>query len=63
VSRHRSSIGGQLDYARLAELHKPTDPSAQIRRMHNEGLKPRDIASVLAIHIDVVLRALRQVSP
>ena len=58
-------IGGVLDYARLAQQHKPTDPvalAAEIQRQHAQGLKPRDIASHLAVHIDVVLRALHKVS-
>jgi hypothetical protein len=53
-------IGGALDYRQLAQLHKPADPSAEIRRLHGEGLKPRDIASHLGLHIDIVLRAIRQ---
>lgn len=55
-------IGGQLDYAKLAQLHMPADPSAQIQRLHSDGLKPRDIASQLGLHIDIVIRALRQVN-
>lgn len=57
-------IGGALDYARLARLHKPADPAAlaaEIQRQHAQGLKPRDIASHLAVHVDVVLRALSKV--
>lgn len=63
MNRHRTVIGGALDYRKLAELHRPADPSAEIRNLHSEGLKPRDIASHLGVHIDIVLRALGQVKP
>ena len=54
-----------LDYAKLAQRHRPAEPAAmgdEIRRQAANGLKPRDIASHLGLHIDVVLRELRQVS-
>jgi hypothetical protein len=59
MNRNRATIGGALNYRQLAELNRPADPSAQIQRMHSEGLTPRDIASHLGVHIDIVLRALR----
>ena len=66
---HIGKLGGRmgvaLDYARLSQLHRPTDPgafAAEIRRLNAEGLKPRDIASHLGMQIDVVLTALREVS-
>lgn len=59
-------IGGTINYAELAQQHKPKDPSAlaqEVRRLSAEGLKPRDIASHLGLHIDLVLMALRGVNP
>lgn len=58
-------IGGVLDYRLLAQRHRPADPSAigaEIRRQASQGLKPRDIASALGVHIDIVLRELHQVN-
>lgn len=58
-------IGGALDYAKLAQHHRPADPAAlagEIRRQASQGLKPRDIASAIGVHIDIVLRELRQVN-
>lgn len=52
-------IGGALDYRQLAQVHKPADPSTEIRSLHAQGLKPRDIASHLGLHIDIVLRAIK----
>lgn len=59
-------IGGDLDYAKLAQHHRPADPAAltgEIRRQAAQGLKPRDIASAIGAHIAIVLRELRQVNP
>jgi hypothetical protein len=56
------NIGGQLDYAKLAELHRPADQQAianEVRRLHSEGLKPRDIASALHLGLNAVLALLR----
>ena len=57
----RSNVGGRLDYARLANLHRPADPAAiarEVRRLHNTGLKPRDIAVALRIAPDQVMNML-----
>jgi hypothetical protein len=61
----RASIGGALDYRRLAELHKPADAAAiaaEIRRLHGDGLKPRDISIALRISLETVLAALQSIS-
>lgn len=58
-------IGGILDYAKLAQHHRPAYPAAlaeKIRRQASQGLKPQDIASAIGVHIDIVLRELGQVS-
>lgn len=58
-------IPGKLDYTKLAQRHRPADPEAigaEIRRQAAQGLKPRDIASAIGVHIDIVLRELRQVN-
>jgi hypothetical protein len=53
------NVGGAVDHRKLAELHKPTDPSEQIQRMHGEGPQAsRHRASHKGVHIDIVLRAL-----
>jgi hypothetical protein len=58
----RSTIGGPVDYARLAQLHKPSDPAAierEVRRLHAEGLTARDIAVALRLAPDVVINMLK----
>lgn len=57
------NIGGTLNWATLygREQHRPTDGEAlqaECRRMHREGLKPRDIAVALKIGVAAVLQAL-----
>jgi hypothetical protein len=50
-------------YEMRANLHKPSDPDAfalEIRRLHSEGLKPRDIANALRLDLAAVLTALRR---
>jgi hypothetical protein len=50
-------IGGRLDYAALAALHRPKDPealAAEVRRLHATGLTARDIATALRIAPDQV---------
>jgi hypothetical protein len=45
----------------LEDLYRPTDRaviSAEIRRLHATGLKPRDISSALRIDVSAVLEAL-----
>lgn len=44
------SIGGQLDYSALANLHRPDDPETLSREAHSLaalGFKSRDIADAL----------------
>jgi hypothetical protein len=57
----RPTIGGQLDYRRLADLHRPRDPSAiatEVRRLHATGLTAQDIAAALRLAPDHVLTLL-----
>ena len=57
----RTTVGGTLEYAALAQLHRPTSPEAiavEIRRLHAEGLKPRDIAVALRLGLTQVLEAI-----
>jgi hypothetical protein len=45
-------IGGALDYAKLAQLHRPTDPAAlasQVRELASRGLTERDIGQHLRL--------------
>ena len=49
----------------LANMHRPTDPTAlagEIRRLHGTGLTPRDIAATLRLDMAAVLQALREVA-
>jgi hypothetical protein len=58
------NIGGVVDlaaYARLAQLHRPTDPeavAAEIWRPHRTGLTSRDIATALRLPPDDVINVL-----
>jgi hypothetical protein len=57
----RTNVGGRLTYQALAELHRPSDPAAiarEVRRLHNTGLKARDIAVALRIAPDQVMNML-----
>ena len=48
----RGTIGGILDYRRLAELHKPSDQDslhAAAVELQSRGLMPRDIAQALGL--------------
>lgn len=49
------------EYRARAEQHRPCaqDMAAAVRELARQGLKPRDIASALAVHIEVVLMSLR----
>lgn len=50
------------EYQQRAQQHRPDDQAAlvvEIRRLTGEGLKPRDIAAALNLHISFVLLALR----
>jgi hypothetical protein len=61
VRQARAAVGGQLDWRRLADLHRPTDRdqlAAEIRRLRASGLMPRDISTALRIALPVVLEAL-----
>lgn len=58
-----TSIGGQLDYHRLATQYRPTDDrklAAEVLRLSRDGLTPADIAQALrvplAFAIEVVSR-------
>jgi len=51
------------DWRLLADTHKPTDAAqitAAIRHLHQSGLKPHDIASVMRVGLGAVLQALRE---
>jgi hypothetical protein len=51
------------DWGLLAAMHKPTDGDAlqaEIRLLHQGGLKPRDISNTLRLGLGAVLEALRQ---
>lgn len=53
------------DYITCAQRHRPTDSTAiaaEVRRLHTTGLRPRDIASALRVHPQIVLILLGQVS-
>jgi hypothetical protein len=59
------SIGGLLDYARLAELNRPADGDAlarEVRRLLRDGLKPRDISIALRLDLAHVLELLRRMA-
>jgi hypothetical protein len=61
----RPTVGGSLNYAALAQLHRPTSPkaiSAEIRRLHADGLKPRDISVALRIDLSQVLQIIGELS-
>jgi hypothetical protein len=56
----RTSIGGPLDYAALARLHRPTEPAAlqaEVRRLAASGLTAQDVATALRLDL-VVVRTL-----
>jgi hypothetical protein len=58
-----SHIGGELDWRRLAEAHRPTEPSAlavEVRRLHGTGWSARDIASALRLDIVFVLELIQR---
>lgn len=64
----REFIGGALDmdaYARLAQLHRPTDPAqlrAEVMRLHRSGPTGRDIATALRMAPDEVVNLLAEVA-
>jgi hypothetical protein len=56
-----NSIGGALDYRRLAELHKPRDElilADEARKLRAQGLTDRDIGSVLRLDQTAVRRLI-----
>ena len=58
---NRKTIGGALDYARLANLNRPKDPArvaSEIHRLHGEGLTALDIAGALRMRLDAVIGVL-----
>jgi hypothetical protein len=55
------TIGGALDYARLALLNRPTDRQAlarEVTRLVGTGLTPRDVAQALRIDLADVMTML-----
>lgn len=57
------SIGGKLDYARLAQMHRPTDTDAlarEARRLTGDGLSVRDVAMALNVSAQAVEALLRE---
>jgi hypothetical protein len=61
----RPTIGGPIDYRRLAELHRPADPNrlaTEIRRLHRDGLTAQDIAAALRIDVVQVATILHPMS-
>ena len=49
------------DYDRLARIHRPSDPAVlamEMRRLHSNGLTPRDISVALRLSIGQVLESL-----
>ena len=51
------TIGGALDYARLAQLNRPNDPAAlakEVRRLNAQGLTAGDISIALKINLTQV---------
>lgn len=57
----RHAIGGRLDYAALAVLHRPRDESAMaraVRELAAQGLTERDIGQHLGLDPTAVRRLL-----
>jgi hypothetical protein len=55
------SIGGTLDYRRLADRHRPADEAgfaAAVRQLAAQGLRERDIAQHLKLDPGAVRRLL-----
>lgn len=56
-----ATIGGTLDYARLADLHRPQhahDIAPAARQLAAQGLHPRDIAQALRLTVHGVIQLL-----
>lgn len=61
-----SRIGGTVDYARLAQLHQPTDRAAlarEVSRMVSTGLTPRDVAQALRMSVADIMTMLGEAQP
>ena len=57
----RSAIGGTLDYAKLAQLHRPREEAAMaraVRELAARGLTERDIGQHLGLEAKAVRRLL-----
>jgi hypothetical protein len=55
--------GAHGTWQMLANMHRPTDPAviaAEIRRLRQTGLTPRDMSNTLRLDLAVVLEALRE---
>jgi len=60
---HPERIPGELDWRRLSEQHRPTEPSqlaSEIRRLRATGLTARDIATSLRLDLAYVLEVIQQ---
>jgi hypothetical protein len=60
------SIGGVVDYARLAELNRPTDENALRREvlvLSGRGLTEQDIGRALKLDPTAVRRLLIEATP
>lgn len=60
---HNRVIGGALNYALLAQMHRPTDPAAlaaEVRRLASTGLSVQDISTALRIDLAQVHEMLVQ---
>lgn len=55
------TIGGTLTFAALQRLHQPFETEkidAEIRRLHRDGLQPRDVSEALRLPLDKVVNVL-----
>ncbi len=65
-SRYPFVHRGQLEWTRLAEAHKPSDPMAvarEVRRLHAESLSAVDISEALGIALPAVLEMIQRGQP
>lgn len=57
------SIGGVMDYSKLAQQHRPqTDDAlrAEVQRLHDTGLTAQDIHIALRLPLETVMEWLAQ---
>lgn len=54
------SIGGQLDYRRLAEMHRPANPHEAVCALAAQGLRCADIARILGYTEPAVAALLKR---